>query len=286
MPKAATKPALEKQEGLSAVGYAIAALIGLLFAIGLLLFYVYQVPRMVQSGVQNQVFYILLLPWGLSCAAFLFGAMRSIAKFTHKRMGGALELGGPVVLFCLVVAGGFKLVPSAPEAFDLTVRAHSATKPVIKEGKITIDLDNTRRTEEIASNGEANFKGIPAKFRGTSVKVLAQGTGYKEDWQTQKLSGSTLDLLLEPLPRNHLNGTIIPPPENWNKLRVAIEGQQAEAKVDEQGRFDIPAIGANGDKVPLHIYDGTKLVYDEFSTLPGPVSIRLHPELAGGPAKH
>lgn len=277
MPKAAVKPALEKQEqGLSAAGYALAALIGLLVAVGLLLFYVYQVPKMVQSGVQNQVFYILLLPWGLACAAFLFGTMRSVAKFTHKRLGGALELGGPVVLFCLVVAGGFKLVPSAPEAFDLTVRAHSASKPMIAKGKITIDLDNTRRTEEIASNGEANFKGIPAKFKGTSVKVLVQGTGYKEDWQSQKLSGSALDLLLEPLPQNHLSGTIIPPPENWSKLRVVIEGQQAEAKVDELGRFDIPAVGANGDRVPLHIYIGTKLVYDDFQPLPGPVRIALH----------
>jgi len=70
MPEPAMKPEMiEKQEGLSAFGYAVTALVGLLFAIGLLLFYVYQVPRMVQSGVQNQVFYILLLPWGLACAA-------------------------------------------------------------------------------------------------------------------------------------------------------------------------------------------------------------------------
>ena len=256
MPKAAVKPVLEKQEqGLSAAGYALAALIGLLVAVGLLLFYVYQVPKMVQSGVQNQVFYILLLPWGLACAAFLFGTMRSIAKFTHKRLGGALELGGPVVLFCLVVAGGFKLVPSAPEAFDLTVRAHSTSQPIIKQGKITIDLDNTRRTEEIASNGEANFKGIPAKLKGTSVKVLAQVTGYKEDWQSEKLSGNTLDMNLKPL--DHLNGIITNPPKDWDKLRVQIVGQSNEAKVDKSGQFELPVSATENGQVDLLVSDGS-----------------------------
>lgn len=278
MSKAAVKPQPEKQD--LAIGYAITALVGLFLAIGLLLFYVYQVPKMVQSGVQNQVFYILLLPWGLSCAAFLFGAMRSFARFTHKRMGNALELGGPVVLFCLVVAGGFKLVPAGPETFDLTVRAHSSTEAVVRSGKILIDLGSDRRSQDIASNGEADFKSIPAKFRGASVKVLAEieGGKYKQDWQAHKLSGETLELELEPAsaPKNHLSGTIIPPPKDWKTLRVTIEGQTTEASVDELGRFDVQVSAANGTEVRLRIYAGQALVYDDNQLLPGPASIKLH----------
>ncbi len=72
---------------LSGQGYAIIALAGLVIGIGLLFFYVYQVPRLVESGVQNQVFYLLLIPWALACAAFPFGSMRSYARFTHKHLG-------------------------------------------------------------------------------------------------------------------------------------------------------------------------------------------------------
>jgi hypothetical protein len=53
----------QPQQNVSALAYAVCALIGLLVGIGLLLFYVYQVPKMIESGVQNQVFYLLLLPW-------------------------------------------------------------------------------------------------------------------------------------------------------------------------------------------------------------------------------
>src|SRR5215470_11257905 len=119
--------ALRKSNGgqpLSASTYAMIALVGLVLGLGLLFFYVYQVPRLVESGSQSQVYYLLLIPWALACAAFLFGAMRSYARFTHKHLGNALELGGPVVLFGLVLVGGFKMVPAAPQTFDLTVRAH------------------------------------------------------------------------------------------------------------------------------------------------------------------
>jgi hypothetical protein len=114
---------------LSARNYVMIALLGLVFAAVFTLFYVYRVPKLVQSGVQGQIFYLLLIPWALSCAAFLFGSMKSYARLTYKRLGNALELGGPVVLFCLMLVGGFKLVPPTPETFDLAVRAHSEDTP-------------------------------------------------------------------------------------------------------------------------------------------------------------
>jgi hypothetical protein len=263
----------QPQQNVSALAYAVCALIGLLVGIGLLFFYVYQVPKMVESGVQNQVFYLLLLPWALSCAAFLFGAMRSYARFTHKRLGNALELGGPVVLFCLVVAGGFKLVPAAADSFDLTVRAHSQRAAVITTGNVVLELDNTRRSEPIGSNGEANFKGIPAKFRGATVRILPQILGYKEEWMQEKLSGSALDLPLAAMER--LQGTIIPVPRNWNKLTVHIEGQEDEARVDQRGRFSIPVTAIRGDKVRLLIYEGNKQVKDTMESPYAPVTITL-----------
>src|SRR5271167_4789227 len=167
---------------LSAVNYAIIAGLGLVIAAGFTLFYIYQVPKLVANGAQGQVFYLLLIPWALACAAFLFGAMKSYARYTNKQAGGFLELGGPVVLFCLVLVGGFKLVPPAAESFDLTVRAHSADQQeaIITSGKITLDLDNDRRSAPLGANGEADCKGIPAKFKGATLRVLPQIDGFTE----------------------------------------------------------------------------------------------------------
>jgi hypothetical protein len=269
----------QAQDASSTVTYAGIAFIGLLLGIGLLFFYVYQVPGLIAGGVQNQIFYLLLMPWALSCAAFLFGGMRSYARFTHKHLGNALELGGPVVLFFLVLLGGFKLVPSPPETFDLTVRPYSQDRAVITSGRITLELGNARPEETIGSNGEANFKNIPPKFKDAAVRILPEVEGYKPEWQQHNLAGNVLLLPLTPLPPllTHLKGSIIPPPADWQKLRVFIDGQNGEARVDELGNFDFrPVSEKDGGQVMLKIYADRKLVYYDYQTLPGPVNIRLH----------
>jgi len=265
---------------LSAKAYAVIALAGLTVAVGFTVFYIYQVPRLVQNGVQDRVFYVLLIPWALASAAFLFGAMGSYAHFTHRHLGNALVLGGPVVLFCLVIVGGFRLVPPSPETFDLTVRPHGteSADSMIKSGEITIDLDNDRRPKAISSNGEADFKGIPAKFRGATVRVLPEVDGYKQEWQRLELKGAVLDVTLQraPPPVTRLTGSIIPSPKDWARLRITVDGQSEGGKVDEIGRFDFEVNGKEGDTIRLKIYDDAKLVYDNFQTLPGPMNITLN----------
>src|SRR5215831_2134955 len=72
---------------LSGLTYAVISLVAGALGVGLLLFYVYQVPKLIASGSQSQVFYVLLIPWGLTCAGFLFGVMRSYARFSYKHLG-------------------------------------------------------------------------------------------------------------------------------------------------------------------------------------------------------
>jgi hypothetical protein len=262
--------------GLSVLGWATVALVALLIAIGLLGFYAYQVPRLVESGVQNQIFYLLLIPWALSSAAFLFGAMKSYARYTYKRIGSVLELGGPVVLFCLVIIGGFKLVPAASEAFDLTIRAHSTdnSAPIVTSGKITLDLDNDRRSAPFDSNGEANFKGIPPKFLGTTIKMLPQVDGFAQQWVRHKVRGNVLEIALEPVaePRTILKGTVVPVPKRGD-LKVVVDGQSGQAIVDQFGRFEIPVVGKDGARVRLRAFSAGHMVFDDYRTLPGPVTL-------------
>lgn len=185
-------------KSLSARQHVLIALVALLIGIGLLIYYVHQVPTL-EPSVRNQVYYVALFPSAVACALALFGAMRGYARFTAKHPGIALELGGPVVLFVLILWGGFKIIPPSQGTFDLTVRAHSTdgTAPIIRTGMITLDLDNYRRTESFRPNGEADFKGIPAKFVGTIVNVLPQIDGYQRKWESHKIVGSFLDLALQ-----------------------------------------------------------------------------------------
>jgi len=176
--------------------------------------------------------------------------------------------------------GGFKLVPPSPETFDLTVRAHSADMrdPIITSGKIAIDLDNDRRTALLGANGEADFKGIPPKFRGAMLKILPQVDGYVEKWQELEVKSNVLDLALvrATLPVTLLTGSISPPPSMGQSVRIFVDSQKSETSADELGRFELSVNGKVGDRVLLKVYVDGKQVYDDYQVLPGPVTLILH----------
>jgi hypothetical protein len=261
---------------LSARNYAIIALIGLIFAAGFSVFYVYRIPQLLASGVQAQIFYLLLIPWGLSSAAFLFGTMRSYARFTHKHVGDFLELGGPIMLFALGLVGGFRLVPASIETFDLVVRAHSDDSPLITSGLVTLDLPGLPHAS-ISSEGEANFKGISIRLKGKPIRVLPHVDGFQEKWLTPKLDGNILDGSLERAhPVTTLSGSLVPAPREGSTIKILIDGQDVEAYPDELGRFRLAGVGGkDGDRVRLKVYSSGRLVYDDYQVLPGPVTLLL-----------
>ena len=260
---------------LSAKSSLLVAACGLVFSAAFTIFYIDRVPQLVARGMQGQIFYLLLFPWGLSSAGFLFGAMKSYAQLTQKHLGRSLELSGPVVLFCLVVLGGFKLVPAAPETFDLAVRAHSKDVPLIASGQITLDLPGLPHAT-IGPDGEANFKGLSAQFKGKPIRVLAKVDGYTENWQIPKLEGNVLDVDLEAShPVTVLSGTFEDPPAAGKKIRILVDGEDGFTSPDELGRFKLSVHGKAGDRVRLRVYDDTKLIFDDFEVLPGPVTLNV-----------
>ena len=116
------------------------------------------------------------------------------------------------------------------------------------------------------------------RFQGATIRILPQVQGYEEQWQRHKLHGNVLELPLVRAtpPVIHLTGSIVPPPANWKELRVIVDGQTSEGKVDELGRFGLDVNGKDGDRVRLKIYAGQEIVYDDFQVLPGPVTLKLH----------
>jgi len=256
---------------LSGLTYAVIAFVAGALGVGLLLFYVYQVPKLIASGLQDQVFYVLLIPWGLTCAGFLFGVMRSYARFSYKHLGSAIELGGPVVLFCLVVVGGFKLVPPAPETFDLAVRAHSADTPLITSGQVTLEQPGLPHAN-IGQDGEANFKGVSAKLKGTAIRVLPKVEGYEEKWLTPTVDGNILTVELERVhPTFVQNATLVPPPVKGKTFQIRVDGQRINATLDELGGFTFTANRKAGDRVLVEVFVDRTLTssgYFVLSTLP------------------
>lgn len=246
---------------------------------GLLVVYVYLVPRLIEGGIRNQVYYLFLVLWGLICAVVLFGVMRSNARFSDKRRGTFIELRGPAVVFFFVVGNGLYLIPQA-ESFDLTVRFHEADDQgkVVTTGKVFMDLDSDRRIGEINSSGEANFKEIPQKFWGAEIKIHPQVEGYEETSipVTVKSKSRTIDLgLKRERPLSMLRGTIVAAPGPKKQIKLFVDGAKGEGQVDDFGRFEFSVKGKEGEVIRLKVYADGQLVYDDYQTLPGPVTLLL-----------
>jgi hypothetical protein len=196
---------------------------------------------LVSLGLESRFYYLTLLPLGLSATGFLFGALRSVALYHGKHAGGALELGGPIVGFALVVIGGFFLPPPASN-FPLTVYVHGSAGqqdlPLRNQGDVLLDLGGDRRSAPIGDKGQAFFPEVPANFRGRKVNIALDASGYEPaDNSGLKLDGTSLYLEVR-RKLSHIAGSVL------DETGKPIEGASVSVagistmSVD-QGRFDI-----------------------------------------------
>ena len=182
------------------IPYALIALASFLCGIGVLGLMLWKAEALTKLGLIGNLYYVVLLPLGLCAAVFLFGVVRSFARYKGEQYGGTLELGGPIVAFVLVVGGGFVLMPKPPSAFPLTVYVHgeAARNDVVlrNSGRVFVDLDGDRQSRSIGENGEAYFPAIPDRFRGQEVPIWVDATGFESTIadQKQRVDGGSLYL--------------------------------------------------------------------------------------------
>lgn len=263
------------QQPLSPLIYALIALMGFVFTVlSLWLILEYQ-QRLAASGLANQVFYLLLILPALSAAAFLFGAMRSVAHYTSTQLSTKLEIGGPALMAVLVVVGAYKLVPSSA-ARSITVRVSDAATGAILRGigRVIVDLGPDRRERTIDDRGEAVFQGVPDRFLVETLTVTTEAPGYKtSSLKTASRDGVVEIALSSDVTMMDVRGTVPPPLPPGDPIRVLLPDKDAEAVVSPEGRFSLHVRGAVGERVRLQIYQGTAKLYDEVETLPGPFSL-------------
>jgi hypothetical protein len=170
------------RQPLTAMQYALISLAGILIAIFLMFFFIYKAQDLVQNGISEKIFYILLIPFGLAASAFIFGAMKSFASYKGQHLNGTLELGGPILLFIMVVAGGFKLIPSEASFSSTVYLRDKLHRTVIKnQGSLSVTIGDEVTTENIDQNGAITLKKIPANFLNKEVPVELDASGWEMD---------------------------------------------------------------------------------------------------------
>lgn len=254
----------------------------LLLAIGMILFS----SRLSEMGITRSIYYIVLIPVGLTSAAFLFGALRSTAKYSGKTSFGNIELTGPAVIFCLVVIGGFYF--AAPESeFLLTIRTVNLNDPqkILNNGSVIVDLGEQRYNKKLNENGEVMFAGISSRFLGKPVNIIPQIKGYKIKGSNFITIPDNRVIYLELEERKDstlLRGMVIN--ENGNPVDsviIDIESGMTSAISDDRGVFTVIVPADEGETLLLTAVKNGVTGYREYITVPseGSVIIKLKNDL-------
>ena len=173
---------MSKTNNLSSKDWVIISGIGFIlsFAFFLLLFFI---PGLNQVFIRLQglVFYIILIPFALLCAGFLFGALRSYAKASGKNIHGTLKLGGPVVVFVIVLWGGlqYHTVIATNDYFICTIQFYSddEEKQLLTGGSARINTSGIPPVPLKFENGYLTVQ-LPNEVIEKKLEIIPDVQGY------------------------------------------------------------------------------------------------------------
>jgi hypothetical protein len=229
--------------------------------------------------ISNAVYYVVLLPLALAAAAFLFGAMRSHARYRGTVANGTLELGGPVVVFALVMLGGL-LLANPDSTGSVTVRLTSTAGPEepISHGEVVLDLGDDRRTRSVGPDGQATFAQVPASFLSGEVGVIARVDRYRmaRPGPFRVSPAGVIEVPMEPVAAETVvAGFVFDANGPLRDALVNFANGLVTARTDANGNFRVTLPLEDGASVPVTVTVEGRTVYDDSYVVSPATSLRV-----------
>ena len=177
-------------------GYSIVAAIGFILSLSLVYYYLQFITGKVSDEVDQRIFYLILILFGISASALVFGVMNTYAVLTGKEQNVQLKMTGPGVGVILVVLGGLYLPQKSAEK-NVTIRVFDWKKNPVTQGDVKIYLKEYIRTQSIDKMGQSLFSGIPSDMIKNKMKIEVSSPGYAtRNFDTLITNSKPLELTL------------------------------------------------------------------------------------------
>lgn len=233
------------------------------------------------GSIKPQIFYFLLVIIGLIASGFLFGALKSHAKYSGKVYSGTLELGGPTVLFIIVIYMGIKF-SSSPEIFTLrfTIFGSADKSELINSGMLKV-LFNKPDSSQIL-NGTAAFTDVSTDLQGKKITVIPVVNSYYMQAQdiTIPASNTPVEIHLKRKPdTTAIRGMVVDTKgQPVSSAVITLSNGLYTCKTDGFGNFNIVIPVKEGTELPVQVYYHTKLSYNNTQMLSAkvPLTLQLH----------
>jgi hypothetical protein len=251
--------------------------------LGFVLFVAAAVTLMIFSNrstnLSPQVYFFLLVFVALIASGFLFGALKAHAKYNGQLHNGTLTLGGPAVIFCLIIYFGLKLSPVA-DSLDIKfiVFGDESKNELVNGGllKVLFNRPDSARIE----NGVVTFNEQPASLLGKSITVTPAVAGYyrKSQQVIIPIDGRTpIELHLKKQADSlTVSGLVVdtrgqPVPD----VLIVLANGLYKTNADQLGNFSLSLPIKEGTELPVRIYKEKKLRFNSTQIFSSKVPLTL-----------
>jgi hypothetical protein len=241
------------QKPVSTSAYLLISAVSLIAAIAIGYYYFHSKKQGGSEKMDDRIFYLVLVLFGIAASALIFGVMNSYASLKGIQSNVTYKFTGPIVGVILTVVGGFMLPkPTADQL--LSVRVFDQDKNPVTRGNVTITFPHYQRSASINSDGLVVFPDIPDDQIRNNILINVASDGYDNVTLDTLLSNfNPINLTLKQSKVIRLSGKVEDAADRpIRDVEVQVDGTPYAAKTINDGSFDIPIPGYHfGDRVTL-----------------------------------
>jgi len=241
------------QKNVPAATYLLIAIVSLVAAVGIGYYYFHYMRPGGTEKMDDRVFYLVLILFGMSASALVFGIMNSYASLKGVEANVSYKFTGPVVGVILTVLGGF-MIPKGSSEQMLTVRVFNEDKHPIKRGRVTLSFPHYQREADVNEKGMVVFPEIPYDQLRNRILINVVSDGYASITVDTLLAGfDPVNLTVAQSKIMQVAGTVKDAAERPIKdVDITVDGTPFFAKSINDGSFRIPLPDYHfGDRISL-----------------------------------
>ncbi|MGN6339680.1 MAG: carboxypeptidase-like regulatory domain-containing protein [Ginsengibacter sp.] len=247
----AQKPTTAKS--VSVTTYLLISGVSLIAAVIIGYYYFHSLKQAGNEKMDDRVFYLVLILFGIAASALIFGIMNSYASLKGIQSNVTYKFTGPIVGVILTVVGGFML-PKGTSDQILSIRVFNEDNHPVTRGTVTITFPHYQRSSAINNDGLVVFPDIPEDQLRNDIIINVVSDGYDNVTLDTLLSGfSPVKITLNQAKVIRLAGTVKDAADRpIRDVEVQVDGTPYAARTTNDGSFEIPIPGYHfGDRVTL-----------------------------------
>ena len=247
----AQKPITAKP--VSVTTYLLISGVSLIAAVIIGYYYFHSLKQAGSEKMDDRVFYLVLILFGIAASALIFGIMNSYASLKGIQSSVTYKFTGPIVGVILTVLGGFML-PKGTSDQILSIRVFNEDNHPVTRGTVTITFPHYQRSSAINNDGLVVFPDIPEDQLRNDIIINVVSDGYDNVTLDTLLSGfSPVKITLNQAKVIRLAGTVKDAADRpIRDVEVQVDGTPYAARTTNDGSFEIPIPGYHfGDRVTL-----------------------------------